>query len=56
MPDALGPVEDGLLLEALLSHVLGMSEEGRRHMQAFIDAGGQSRDAELSGTNFSSAG
>lgn len=46
---ALGPVEDGLTLEAQLFHVLAMSEEGRRRMQAFLDAGGQSRDSELSG-------
>jgi enoyl-CoA hydratase/carnithine racemase len=46
---ALGPVEDGLLTEARLFHVLALSEEGRRRMQAFVDAGGQSREAELSG-------
>lgn len=49
---ALGPVAPGLLLEAQLFHVVAMSEEGRRRMQAFLDGGGQDRDAELGGTNF----
>jgi enoyl-CoA hydratase/carnithine racemase len=52
---ALGPVEPGLLLEAQLFHVLAMSDEGRRRMQAFLDGGGQAREAELGGRNFSSA-
>lgn len=46
---ALPPVEPGLLTEARLFHVLAMSDEGRRRMQAYVDAGGQSRDGELSG-------
>jgi len=46
---ALPPVEAGLLTEARLFHVLAMSDEGRRRMQAFMDRGGQARAAELSG-------
>lgn len=46
---SLGEVESGLITEARLFHVLAMSDEGRRRMQAFVDNGGQTRDAELSG-------
>jgi hypothetical protein len=45
---ALPEVESGLLTEARLFHVLAMSDEGRRRMQAYLDAGGQTRDGELS--------
>lgn len=51
----MAPVEAGLIREAQLFRTLGWSPEGRRRMQAFVDAGGQSREAELSGgANFTS--
>lgn len=50
--NALPPVEPGLLEEARLFHGLAVSAEGRRRMQAFVDAGGQSREVETGGGGF----
>ena len=50
--NALGAVEPGLLEEERLFHGLAVSEEGRRRMQAFLDAGGQTREVETGGGGF----
>jgi enoyl-CoA hydratase/carnithine racemase len=44
---ALPAAEPGLVAEARLFHVLAQSDEGKRRMQAFVAAGGQSRASEL---------
>lgn len=50
---ALGPVASGLIEEGREFHALARSDEGRRRMQAFLERGGQTREAETAGGRFS---